>query len=273
MLLRRLLLPDCPDNMCNSSYDRQMLSRSFIYDSKGVVSRSYWADCVAWMRKQPEDAYDLAHVDPPYFSGPERRQYYGGKVSSIGVSRESYQVTDTWEVPGPEYFEQLFRVSKHQIIWGSNYYDWQFGPGRIIWDKVNGNSSYSDAEIAYTSLHDSVRIFRYMWNGMMHGKSIEEGHIVQGNKRLNEKRIHPTQKPVNLYRWVNKTYVPAGWKILDTHLGSGTHRIACFEAGLDFTGTELNETHWRAGNEYFMERIDPDTRTFKTGQPNLFDAH
>lgn len=192
------------------------------------------------MKKYPDNFFDLAIVDPPYFSGPEKRRYYGRKVSPIGVKR-LYGETSKWEVPDNEYFDELFRISKHQIIWGVNYFDYNFGAGRIVWDKVNGESSFSDCEIAYCSFHDSVRLFRYMWNGMMQGKSISEGHIQQGNKRLNEKRIHPTQKPVNLYRWLVQKYAKEGYKILDTHVGSASSLIAFEEAGLEYVGFEKDE--------------------------------
>lgn len=192
------------------------------------------------MKAYPDNFFDLAIVDPPYFSGPEKRKYYGRKESQIGVKRV-YQKTDEWEVPNKEYFDELFRVSKQQIIWGVNYYDYNFSPGRIIWDKVNGSSSFSDCEIAYCSIHDSTRLFRYMWNGMMQGKSIAEGHIQQGNKKLNEKRIHPTQKPVNLYRWLLQKYAKQDFKILDTHVGSASSLIAFEEFGCEYVGFEKDK--------------------------------
>lgn len=205
-----------------------------------VISDFFNIDCLSEMRKYPDNYFDLAIVDPPYFSGPDKRKYYGRKVSSIGVKR-LYGETSEWEVPDKEYFDELFRTSKHQIIWGVNYFDYSFGPGRIVWDKVNDQSSFSDCEIAYCSLHDSVRLFRYMWNGMLQGKSISEGHIQQGNKKLNEKRIHPTQKPVNLYRWLIQKYAKEGYKILDTHVGSASSLIAFEEAGLEYIGFEKDE--------------------------------
>ena len=122
-----------------------------------------------------------------------------------------------------------------------NYFDYSFGSGRIVWDKVNGQSSFSDCEIAYCSYHDSTRLFRYMWNGMMQGKSISEGHIQQGNKALNEVRIHPTQKPVNLYIWLLQTYAKKGDKILDTLVGSASSLIACQELGFEYIGCELDQ--------------------------------
>lgn len=122
-------------------------------------------DCMEYMRTLPDKAFDLAIVDPPYFSGPERRGYYGNKVSAIGVHRD-YPISPKWGIPGTDYFSQLVRVAKKYIVWGCNYFGVVFPPGRIVWDKCNGNSSFSDCEIAATNCHDSVRIFRYMWNGM-----------------------------------------------------------------------------------------------------------
>lgn len=206
----------------------------------GYISEFLNMDCLPAMKEYPDNSFDLAIVDPPYFSGPEKRRYYGRKTSPIGVKR-LYGETSEWEVPDNEYFDELFRISKHQIIWGVNYFDYSFGAGRIVWDKINGESSFSDCEIAYCSFHDSVRLFRYMWNGMMQGKSISEGHIQQGNKSLNEKRIHPTQKPVNLYRWLIQKYAKEGYKILDTHVGSASSLIAFEEAGLEYVGFEKDE--------------------------------
>lgn len=209
-------------------------------------------DCMEYMRTVPNKAFDLAVVDPPYFSGPERRGYYGSRVSKIGVHRD-YPISPQWDIPGVEYFEELQRVAKHYIVWGCNYFDYHFAPGRIVWDKCNSSSSFSDCELAATDLFTSVRIFRFMWNGMLQGKSVEEGTIQQGNKKLNEKRIHPTQKPVALYRWIFKNYAYAGDRILDTHLGSGSSRIAAYDAGLDFVGCEIDPTYFKLQEERFNE--------------------
>lgn len=212
------------------------------------LNQLYNLDCMEGMETFPDKYFELAIVDPPYFSGPERRGYYGRKVSPIGVKR-TYEKSMHWAVPGKAYFDELIRVSKNQIIWGVNYFDYPFAPGRIIWDKCNGKSSFSDCEIAFCSLHDSVRLFRYMWNGMMQGKSIEEGYIQQGNKKLNEKRIHPTQKPVLLYEWLLTTYAKQGDKILDTHAGSASSLIACEELGYDYIGFELDPKYCRLARE------------------------
>lgn len=195
------------------------------------LNHCYNVDCLPAMELFPDNYFDLAVVDPPYFSGPERRGFYGSKVSKIGVHRD-YPVSPAWSKPEPEYFRELFRVCRHYIVWGCNYFDYQFATGRIMWDKCNGNSSFSDCEIAATNLFSSVRMFRYMWSGMMQGKSITEGDTMQGNKSLNEKRIHPTQKPVALYDWIFKNYA---------------------EPGLGFIGFEIDPFYFQLEEERFSE--------------------
>lgn len=210
------------------------------------------ADCLEVIKSLPDQSFDLAIVDPPYFSGPERRGYYGSKVSKTGVAR-TYHKSAKWQVPEKEYFDELRRVARHYIIWGCNYYDYQFAPGRIIWDKCNSSTTFSDAELAATDLFNSVRLFPYMWNGMMQGKSMTEGRIMQGNKKLNEKRIHPTQKPVALYAWLLTQYAEKGWKILDTHLGSGSIAIACDKLGFSLLGIELDPYYYSAARKRIIE--------------------
>lgn len=226
-----------------------------LYKDDNFTSVVFNEDCVQCLKSYPDKFFKLAIVDPPYFSGPEKRKYYGSNVSVTKVKRNEYPVSDLWKIPQEDYFNELFRVSEHQIIWGCNYYDFNFNSGRIIWDKVNGSSSFSDCEIAFCSKHDSVRLFRYMWNGMMQGKSITEGHIMQGNKRLNEKRIHPTQKPIALYKWLLSEYAQKGDVILDTHVGSGSSRLASFELGYSFVGFEIDENHYRNQEKRFNEFI------------------
>ena len=201
-------------------------------------------DNMVGMARFPDKFFDLAVVDPPYFSGPERRIFYGQRVSSIGVNRY-YKKSAQWTIPNEEYFNELIRVSNKYIIWGCNYFNYPFHSGRIVWDKVNDSSHYSDCELAATNIFDHCRVFRYMWNGMMQGKSMSQGTIMQGNKKLNEKRIHPTQKPVILYDWIFKNYLPDGGNVIDTHLGSGSSRIAADKAGnIDFYGWEVDPVHY-----------------------------
>ena len=247
-----------------------------ITDSICMVPSSevYNIDCMDYMRTLPDKAFNLAIVDPPYFSGPERRGFYGCKVSNIGVRRD-YRKTEKWDVPEAAYFHELQRVAEHYIVWGCNYYDFVFHPGRIVWDKCNGASSFSDCELAATDLISSVRMFRYMWNGMCQGKSIAEGHLQQGNKSLNEVRIHPTQKPVALYGWLLQNFASRGWRILDTHLGSGSSRIAAYRLGFDFVGCEIDAGYCEAQEVRFQKEcmnIFPTAGgKCKTKQFTIFD--
>lgn len=208
-------------------------------------------DCMEYLATQPDKSSDLAIVDPPYFDGPNKLGFYGGRCSKTGVDRGGYKKLGVWKIPDQAYFDELFRVSKEQIIWGWNYYPvMNVGPGRIIWDKLNGLSTFSDCEIAYASMIDSVRLFPYMWNGMMQG-STANGRIQEGNKKLNEKRIHPTQKPVHLYKWLLTKYAEKGFRILDTHGGSFSSAIACHYFGCDMTICEIDPDYFKAGKERF----------------------
>lgn len=213
----------------------------------------YNMDCMIGMKEFPDNYFDITVVDPPYFSGPEKRRYYGRSESTTNIRRTYYEKIEKWTVPGTAYFDELFRVSKNQIVWGCNYFDYHFSPGRIVWDKCNGGTSFSDCEIAFCSFHDSVRLFRYMWNGMFQGKSIQEGHIQQGNKKKNEKRIHPTQKPVMLYRWLFDRYTERGMKLLDTHVGSASSLIAAHDAGLQYVGFELDKHYYELSKKRLEE--------------------
>lgn len=228
------------------------------------VSEVYNMDCMEYMKSIPDKFFDLAVVDPPYFDGPNKLGYYGKEISSFGVKRPGYKAKH-WSVPERSYFKELFRISRNQIIWGCNYlFELKpLSPGRIVWNKANGNSSFSDCEIAYCSMIDTVRMFTYMWNGMCQGKSIKEGHLQQGNKRKNEKRIHPTQKPVALYAWILKKFANPGDKILDTHLGSGSSRIAAYKMGFDFYATEIDKEYFDAQEERFRRECFGEIKTEK----------
>lgn len=212
-----------------------------------------------YLQHFPDKYFDIAVTDPPYglkeHGGKKRSKYVAQKNGSkIFVSDGDYK-NRNWdnEPPDSHYFDELIRASKNQIIWGVNYFDYPFAGGRIIWDKCNDGSDQSDAEIAYCSLNNRVDIFRYMWRGMFQGKSIEEGTVQQGNKKLNEKRITPTQKPVNLYRWIAQKYIQPGWKVLDTHTGSASSLIAYEEAGIDYIAFEIDPYYYELANKRLQE--------------------
>ena len=205
-------------------------------------------DCMEYMKSVPDKYFDLAVCDPPYFAGPNKSGYYGKGYSSLGVKRSKhYDSLKHWEVPGPEYFKELKRISKEQIIWGGNHFAGVFESSSscwIVWDKDNGSSSFADAELAYTSFSTAVRIFKYVWNGMHQG-------TYGGNVKLNEIRIHPTQKPRALYAWIYQQYAKPGFKIFDSHLGSAGSAIEAHYAGLDFVGTELDPLMFGKASERF----------------------
>ncbi len=226
------------------------------------------------MRNAPDNHWDLAIVDPPYGrnegGGNDRcgfvRQSNGTKLPVV----DGQYVKKDWdrEPAPPEYFEELQRVSKHQIIWGVNYYHIMRSGGRIVWDKVNDGAHQSGAEIAYCSLNNRVDLVRYMWRGMMQGVSITRGMEAQGNKKLNERRIHPTQKPVKLYEWLLSKYAKDGDSILDTHMGSGSVALACHKRGCHLTAVELDPDYFQAA----VERIKRETAQTELFGHNAPDA-
>jgi site-specific DNA-methyltransferase (adenine-specific) len=220
-----------------------------------------------FMRTLPDKAFELAVCDPPYGRGED-----GGTVRSKFVKQNNGTVIHCsdggykkkeWDKkpPGIEYFNELQRISKHQIIWGINYMPVLAAGGRIVWDKINDGADQSGAEIASCSLNERVDIVRYMWRGMMQGIAINS-NVQQGNKSLNEKRIHPTQKPVKLYEWLLTNYAKPGQKIFDSHLGSGSSAIAANNLGFELVGCELDEDYYNAA----CKRIAQHSQ-----QQNLFD--
>ena len=212
-------------------------------------------DCMQGMKEFPDKYFDIAIVDPLYgrkeHGGKNRSGYVRQKNGSKIFVKDGEYENRKWdnEPPSEEYFNELMRVSKNQIIFGCNYFDYPLIGGRIVWDKCNDGSDQSDAEIAYCSMNDRIDIFRYMWRGMFQGKSITEGTTQQGNKRLNEKRIHPTQKPVALYEWLLNRYSKPNDVILDTHVGSASSLIACYNTNHKFVGFELDEYYYKVSKQ------------------------
>lgn len=190
-------------------------------------------DNMELMKCYPDNYFDLAIVDPPYFLDFGKKNYTGNDVSTTGVKRQTSKIKH-WQLPCEKYFNELLRVSKNQIIWGCNYYA-KYIPsvGRIIWDKNNENSTFSKCELASHSFGVIVEKFVYTWNGM-----------IQHDMKNKEIRIHPTQKPVALYKWLLDKYAKPGDKILDTHLGSGSIAIACHDYGFELTACELDKEYY-----------------------------
>lgn len=200
-------------------------------------------DCLAAMREMPDNAFSLAIVDPPY-----------GIDINMNMGRMKGQrkkhADKGWDksIPDKEYFDELMRVSVSQIIWGGNYFD--LPPTRcfLVWDKVQ-RIDQADCELAWTSFQCSARVFNY-------ARGNESGFAPKSmfSDRFFS-NIHPTQKPIALYKWLLQNYAKPGDTILDTHLGSGSSRIAAYDMGFDFVGYELDTEYFNASEARFKNHI------------------
>ena len=206
-------------------------------------------DCMEYMAGLEDNAFDLTIVDPPYgldvankFGGEERKSGKGAAMKTAFEKKD-------WDlrIPDKQYFVELMRISKNQIIWGANYMSHYLPPsmGWIVWDKNNGTTKFSDSELAFSSFNRALRIYKYTWNGM-----------IQGDMKNKESRIHPTQKPIRLYDWLLQNYATSGMRILDTHLGSGSSAIAAHYFGCDFVGCEIDKDYFEAA----QKRFEKETR-------------
>lgn len=196
-------------------------------------------DNLKLMSRYPDNYFDIAIVDPPY--GILNKTKRGGDKK---FNMEEYL---KWDIkPKDSFFDELFRVSKHQIIWGGNYFGYIWGKNKynrcfVVWDKNQPEklNNFSMAELAWTSFDKPSKIFRY-------------------SVRKNRNKTHPTQKPVELYEWLLKMFAKKGDKILDTHLGSGTIAIACNKLGFDLTACEIDLNYFKKATKKILE-ADPDT--------------
>jgi site-specific DNA-methyltransferase (adenine-specific) len=209
-----------------------------------LMNRLNLMDCMEGMSKFPDKYFELAIVDPPY-----------GNNDAIGIINSNSHSANRKEykqfkniAPDENYFNELKRVSKNQIIWGANYFG--IKGGMICWNKEG--SVFGEAELAYCSIFNSVKIYKHTWNGML-----------QENMKQKETRIHPTQKPVALYRWLLQNYAKKGDKILDTHVGSGSSLIACWEEGFEYCGFELDEDYYKAACNR-IEQVQAQGKLFAT---------
>jgi len=209
-------------------------------------------DCMEFMRTCPPNYFDLAIVDPPYGIG-ESGTRGNPKSNKWKNPSPTIHKVKKWDASPPpqEYFDELKRVSKAQIIFGGNYFVKYLEPsmGWIFWDKQTGESDYSDGELAYTSFNRALRKFTWLWNGFRQAEI--------------EKRIHFTQKPVALYKWILRNYAKAGDLILDTHVGSASSLIACVELGFDYVGFEIDKEYYTMAKS----RLGRATRKYE-----LFEA-
>ena len=195
-------------------------------------------DCMEFMATMPDNYYELAIVDTPYGIGENGSSNKSRGKMAIAKDYKAFAGNDA-SAPTREYFVELTRVSKNQIIWGANHFANNLPTPSsscwIVWDKVNGNNEFADSELAFTSFKTAVRNFKFQWQGML-----------QGDMKNKEFRIHPTQKPVKLYEWLLTNYAKTGDKILDTHGGSFSSAIACNNLGFEFTGIELDADYYNA---------------------------
>lgn len=225
-------------------------------------------DCLDVMARYPDGYFDLAVVDVPYGIGEDggsnhsRNKAFGS--SSFGVKNSKNKIIPAtkylkknWdkEAPGEGYFNELRRVSINQIIWGANHFISRIpfdSSCWIVWDKDN-SGDFADCELAFTSFTTAVRKVKFRWNGML-----------QQDMKNKEVRIHPTQKPVKLYQWIFDNYAQPSFKILDTHLGSGSSAIAAHQFGIaEFIGCEIDKDYYDAAVKRF-NLVTSQTQLFKT---------
>jgi len=210
------------------------------------------ADCMEVMRHIKDDEFELSCVDPPYGIGESGKTNASRGKLAIAKDYKPFHGDDL-KPADKEYFIELRRISRNQIIWGANHFMQNIGLGSscwVVWDKQTGNSDFADCELAYTSFKTAVRKFTFQWSGML-----------QGDMKNKEHRIHPTQKPRKLYDWLLKNYAEKDHKILDTHLGSASSAIAAHYFGCDFVGIEIDEDYYIAACERY---------TAETAQEALF---
>lgn len=233
------------------------------------ISEVFNEDCMNGIPHLPDKFFDLAIVDPPYGinaiamnmgSNPtrSRKDGYGSGPAISTNNRLNYgkgklknrilnnsKIGWDFEIPPNEYFIELERVSKHQIIWGGNYFGLPATRCIVCWDKIQPWDNFSQWEMAWTSFDKPASLFRFSNTG---GANFET-------------KIHPTQKPTQLYKWLLNRYAEPGYKILDTHMGSQSSRIAAYQMGFDYWGWEIDLEYFESGNKRFKEQ---------TAQINLF---
>ena len=212
----------------------------------------YRADCMEAMKQFPDQFFELAIVDSPYgigadkFSNGNGAKGHNHQSTSVKVKnrlntgsgklkdRVLNQSDCSWDAkpPSKAYFEELFRVSKNQIIWGGNYFDLPPTRGIVVWDKMQPWENFSQVELAWTSFDKPAALVKILCSG-----------------NTGEKKIHPCQKPIQLYTWLLNKYAKEGDKILDTHVGSGSSLIACYRGGYDYWGFEINEGYYSMTTE------------------------
>ena len=206
------------------------------------LNRLYNMDCMEGMKQFPDKYFELAIVDPPY--GLERHKRGSLRIDN-SKKAENGLLWD--EKPSKEYFDELFRVSQKQIIWGANNFTLPETEYFIVWDKLQTVDNFASAEYAWTNIKMPAKVFRY---------SI---HKEMADRKKNGGKIHPTQKPVALYQWLLKNYAKPGDKILDTHVGSASSLIACYDMGFEYIGFEIDKDYYEAAQERMRIHMQQQT--------------
>ena len=229
-------------------------------------SQCFLSDCMAVMSRYPDNYFDLALCDIPYGINVGNMAYLKETKTTVkqkngtrlnGNAKKKVYTQKDWDLEPPkqEYFDELKRITKHQIIFGVEYVNWTgLGNGRIKWNKgVAEGMSFKKYELAYCSMIDSEIELPLLWAGMCQAKSLNEPMTQQGNKQLNEKRIHPCHKPIMLYEKLLLDYGFRGMKVIDTHLGGGSSRIAADNFGVSvFIGCEIDSEYYEAQEKRFI---------------------
>lgn len=209
-----------------------------------------YGDCLPYMKKMPDEIADLAIIDPPY----------GIDVNKMSLGRKRWNKSkEKWDIQAPsiEYFKELRRISKNQIIWGANHFIENLPINSscwIVWDKLNGDTDYADCELAWTSFNSPVRKFEY--------------NLSQQSRNEIKLRFHPTQKPIVLYKWILFKYAKLDMRIIDTHVGSGSSLIAFLDYGCKWIGFEINKKYYNLTNE----RIKVHKRQLKLYSNEKFNS-
>lgn len=214
------------------------------------ISETHLIDCIEYMKQFPDKHFELACVDPPYGIDADVKNSTDKMQTKKSATKSKKYGSQLWDsdIPTDEYFKELKRVSKKQIIWGANYFG--LVGGMIYWHKNVTMPTYSTGELAWVSWLNKIDFVNISWHGM-----------IQHDMANKEHRIHPTQKPVALYKWIFANYAKQGDKILDTHLGSQSSRIAAYQMGFDFYGCELDPDYFEAGNKRFEQWVKMNGNT------------
>jgi len=217
----------------------------------------YNMDCLTFMKRLPDNYFELILTDPPYGIGMTSDGFGGTQKTE----KTEYVKVENWdkEIPSKEIFKEILRVSKNQIIFGGNYFvEYLYNSSCwIVWDKDNSDNGFADCELAWASFNKAIRRFKYKWHGML------QEHM----GLYKEKRVHPTQKPIALGRWLLKKYAKEGDKIFDPFAGSGSFLLACKQLGFNYVGCEIQKEYC----EIIEDRLKQTTinDTFKQQQQTL----